>query len=330
MENKKIAEILLDWIEFTCLEDCEELKEEEKKKIEAWGFDFSKFKSMDKGLLGYKKRLWHDYTQILYHGNTGMRTHIILSGKGVRSYELHAPAEDLIRTLASEDVSFTRIDLALDIKDGSIRFTELLQYLNANNVVTRFKKYKYIVEKEINEDGQTVLGESVYFGSKASNIFIRIYDKAKQLEQSGEWIRIEICYKADHANALALYIAHQLTDRTGELKTVGQLFAETLQNYLRFVEPSGADTNKRRWKTASFWQNIITSSERLKLSFKGIEIDPEKSEEWIRSQVAPTLAFLNQYWGGDMKKVEKIITGAEERIPEKYMRILAKKGVDTL
>lgn len=330
MVEEKIAEILLDWIEFTCLDDFEDFGDEEKKKIEAWGFDFQKFKSMDKGLLGYKKRLWHDYVQILYHGNIGMKTHIIMSGKGVRSYEQKNHAKELIKQLVTEDVSFTRIDLALDIKDGSIKFTELLKYLNENSVVTRFKKYKYIVEKEINEDGQSVLGESIYFGSKASNIFIRIYDKAKQLEQSGEWIRVEIVYKDDHANALALYIAHQMTDKNGELKEVGQLFAETLQNYLRFVEPSKTDRNKRRWKTAEFWKNIVNTSERLKLSFKGIEVDPKRSEEWIRSQVAPTLAFLNQLWGGDMKKVERIITGAEDRIPEKYTKILKDKGVDTV
>lgn len=314
--------ILLDWIEFTCLEDCEELTLENKKKIESWGFDLQKFKSLEKGLLGYKKRLWHNYTQILYHGNANMKTHIILSGKGVRSYELKKPAEDLIKMLTQDDVSFTRIDLAMDIKDGSIKFNELLQYLNKNYIVTRFKRYKYIVEKEINEFEQPVLGESIYFGSRASNIYVRIYDKAKQLEQSGDWIRIEICYKNDHANALALYLANELTK---DKKTAGQLFSETLSNYIRFVEPSGTDSNKRRWKTAPFWKHILTSSQRLKLSFKGVEVDPDKAEQWITFQVAPTLAFLNKYWGGDMERLEKIITGAEERMSEGHRRILAMK-----
>lgn len=312
-------ELLVDWIEFTCLGDCEELGTAEKEKIEAWGFDIEKFKPLDRGLLGYKKRLWSNYTQILYHGNAGMKTHIILSGKGVRAYEVNKPAEHLISMLTHEDVGFTRIDLALDIKDGSIEFTQLLKYLNNNHIVTRFKKYKYVVEKEINEDGQQVLGESVYFGSRSSNIFVRIYDKAKQMEIKGSWIRIEIVYKDDHANALALYIAQ------GE-KNIGELFSQTLNNYIRFVEKSN-DSNKRRWKTADFWEKILEDSKRLKLSFKGTEVDPKRTADWFKTRVAPSLAFLNLFWGGDMQKVERIITGAEEQMPEKYKKILREMGL---
>lgn len=312
-------ELLVDWLEFTCLYDIEELGQAEKEKIESWGFNLEKFEPLESGLMGYKKRMWGDFTQILYSGNTGMKTHIILSAKGVRAYEVNNKAENLINMLTHEDLSFTRIDLALDIKDNSIEFNQLLIYLNNNHIVTRFKKYKYIVEKEINEDGQQVLGESIYFGSRSSNIFVRIYDKAKQMQVEGSWIRIEIVYKDEHANALALYIAQ------GK-KNLGELFSKTLNNYIRFVEKSN-DSNKRRWKTAEFWARILEDSGRLKLSFKGAEVDPKKTADWFKTKVAPSLAFLNLYWGGDMQIVENIITGAEEKMPEKYKKILREMGL---
>lgn len=312
-------ELLVDWLEFTCLYDIEELGQAEKEKIESWGFNLEKFEPLESGLMGYKKRMWGDFTQILYSGNSGMKTHIILSAKGVRAYEVNNKAENLINMLTHEDISFTRIDLALDIKDNSIEFNQLLTYLNNNHIVTRFKKYKYIVEKEINEEGQQVLGESIYFGSRSSNIFIRTYDKAKQMQVEGSWIRIEIVYKDEHANALALYIAQ------GK-KNLGELFSKTLNNYIRFVEKSN-DSNKRRWKTAEFWARILEDSGRLKLSFKGAEVDPKKTADWFKTKVAPSLAFLNLYWGGDMQIVENIITGAEEKMPEKYKKILREMGL---
>lgn len=312
-------ELLVDWVEFTCFGDCEELGAEERKKIEEWGFNLENFEQLETGLMGYKKRLWKDYTQILFSGNTGMKVHIILSAKGVRAYEVNNKAEKLINMLTHEDLSFTRIDLALDIKDNSIEFKQLLEYLNNNHVVTRFKKYKYVVEKQIEEDGQQVLGETIYFGSRSSNIFIRIYDKAKQMQVEGSWIRIEIVYKDDHANALALYIAQ------GE-KNLGELFSQTLNNYIRFVEKSN-DSNKRRWKTAVFWERILEDSSRLKLSFKGAEVDPKKTADWFRTKVAPSLAFLNLYWGGDMQIVESVITGAEEKMSGKYKKILREMGL---
>ena len=316
MNNK---ELLVDWLEFTCFQDCEELGPEERKKLEEWGFNLEKFEYLESGLMGYKKRMWGDYTQILLAGNTGMKTHIILSAKGVRAYEVNNKAENLINMLTHEDLSFTRIDLALDIKDNSIEFKQLLEYLNNNHVVTRFKKYKYVVEKQIGEDEQQILGETIYFGSRSSNIFVRIYDKAKQMKEEGNWIRIEIVYKEDHANALALYIAQ------GK-QNLGVLFSKTLNNYIRFVEKSN-DSNKRRWKTADFWARILEDSGRLKLSFKGEEVDPKKTADWFKTKVAPSLAFLNLYWGGDMQIVESVITGAEEKMSEKYKKILREMGL---
>lgn len=312
-------DLLVDWLEFTCFQDCEELGSEEREKLESWGFDLEKFEHLESGLMGYKKRMWGNYTQILYAGNVGMRTHIVLSAKGVRAYEVNNKAENLINMLTHEDISFTRIDLALDIKDGSIEFKQLLEYLNNNQVVTRFKKYKYVVEKQIEEGGQQILGETVYFGSRSSNIFIRIYDKAKQMKEEGSWIRIEIVYKDEHANALALYIAQ------GK-ENLGVLFSKTLNNYIRFVEKSN-DSNKRRWKTADFWARILEDSGRLKLSFKGEEVDPRKTADWFKTKVAPSLAFLNLYWGGDMQTIENVITGAEEKMPEKYKKILREMGL---
>ncbi len=312
-------ELLIDWLEFTCFQDCEELGSEERKKLESWGFDLEKFENLESGLMGYKKRMWGNYTQILFAGNTGMKTHIILSAKGVRAYEVNNKAENLINMLTNEDLSFTRIDLALDIKDNSIEFKQLLEHLNNNHVVTRFKKYKYVVEKKIKEDGQQILGETIYFGSRSSNIFVRIYDKAKQMQVEGSWIRIEIVYKEDHANALALYIAQ------GK-QNLGVLFSKTLNNYIRFVEKSN-DSNKRRWKTADFWERILEDSGRLKLNFKGEEIDPKRTADWFKTKVAPSIAFLNLYWGGDMQIVESVITGAEEKMSEKYKKILREMGL---
>ena len=313
-------DLLVDWLEFTCFQDCEELGSEERKKLESWGFDLEKFEHLESGLMGYKKRMWGNYTQILYAGNAGMRTHVILSAKGVRAYEVNNKAENMINMLTHEDISFTRIDLALDIKDNSIEFKQILEYLNNNYIVTRFKKYKYVVEKQLAEDGQQTLGETIYFGSRNSSIFIRIYDKAKQMKQEeGNWIRIEIVYKDEHANALALYISQS----KGNL---GVLFSKTLNNYIRFVEKSN-DSNKRRWKTADFWARILEDSGRLKLSFKGEEVDPKKTADWFKTKVAPSLAFLNLYWGGDMQTIENVITGAEEKMSEKYKKILREMGL---
>ena len=49
-------ELLVDWLEFTCFQDCEELGSEERKKLEEWGFDLEKFEYLESGLM-----LWHEF-----------------------------------------------------------------------------------------------------------------------------------------------------------------------------------------------------------------------------------------------------------------------------
>lgn len=318
--TKEKNRIICDWLEYTALEDLEKL-DDEREKIKSWGINLKKFKTLDTGLFGYKNRLFFNGQSILYSGNYGMRVHFILSGKGVRYFEMTENTVKLIKTLVydEENVNFSRIDLAMDIKDESIDFATMLKYLKKNYIVTRFKQYKYIVEKEILEDGQETTGETIYFGSKNSDLYIRIYDKAKEKEDfEAKWIRIEIVYKRERANALALYLAE------GE-RDIGDIFSSTLNNYLRFVEPSKKDTNKRRWKMAYWWQQLLYSTSKLRLSLQGEEPDIEKLESWINKQVAPSLAVIKEYYAGDMQKIEEIIINGADRINPKYQKIINER-----
>lgn len=79
------------WI-YLLLQDCEELGSGRKKKLEEWGFDLENFEYLESGVDGLC--WWGEYTQILFAGNTGMKTHIILSAKGVRAYEVNNKAEN--------------------------------------------------------------------------------------------------------------------------------------------------------------------------------------------------------------------------------------------
>ncbi|WP_028830174.1 replication initiation factor domain-containing protein [Proteocatella sphenisci] len=314
--TKEKNEIICDWLEYTALTDVREI-DSEKEKIKSWGYDVKKMKALDTGLFGYKNRLFFNGQSILYNGNYGMRVHFIMSGKGVRYYESENDTVNLIKTLVyeEENVNFSRIDLAMDIKDESIDFETMLEYLYKNNIVTRFKQYKYIAEKEISEDSQITTGESIYFGSRTSDLYIRIYDKAKEQENfDANWIRIEIVYKRERANTLAIYLAENE-------KTVGHIFSATLNNYIRFVNPT-ADTNKRRWPMALWWKNILETSQSISLSMKPEEIDIDKLESWVNKQVAPSLAVIKEYYQGDMKKIEEIIINGTERINPKYQRFL--------
>lgn len=76
----------------------------------------------------------------------------------------------------------TRIDIAVDVR-GQSDAADIYGALLSKSAVTRAAKHSLMV-------GNT--GKTVYVGSRASERFLRVYDKAAQTETEGNWTRIEM------------------------------------------------------------------------------------------------------------------------------------------
>lgn len=311
-----MKEILLDWIEFTSFEGIAPEKNimEEKEILEdvqnVLKMDLSTFKKLDKSLYGYENRLFKDNINILYGAtNPNMRVHVSMTGKGVRAYEQEHSSIDMIkRVVNKEKHNFTRIDLACDIKNEGFSFDTLKMYIDTNSITTRFKRYRYMEQNEIHDDGIKNTGKTIYFGSNTSDIYIKFYDKGKEQGTGEDWIRCEITLKDERANAVALLINQNIR--------MGNIFFGILNNYLKFVEKTGKDTNKRRWKTAPFWEEFIEDVKPLKLTEKGEIGTLEDTRKWVCDQVAPSLAMLKAY---DSEQLERIVNEGYNRLTSKHL-----------
>ncbi len=87
----------------------------------------------------------------------------------------------------------TRIDLAADVR-GESDPEDLYAMLEDKFVITRAQKYTRLT-------GTT--GSTVYVGSRASEKFLRVYDKAAQTKTDGNWTRIELECKGGYAGYAA-------------------------------------------------------------------------------------------------------------------------------
>jgi hypothetical protein len=94
----------------------------------------------------------------------------------------------------------TRIDLAIDVKDNSLLMGDIEQMASEHN----WKGTAHSSTTIKSNDGK---GCTVYMGSRSSERFVRIYDKAAQLAQLGDWVRIEAEIKGDSARGVARAIA---------------------------------------------------------------------------------------------------------------------------
>ncbi len=220
------------------------------------------------GYYGYINRLVFGGISIHYGGQSTVL--LEMSGKGCRDFTTYGSGRfkelfDLVKD-NHEDYNITRLDIACDDKDGILPLDIMADDLLNKNFVGRIRNYNVIRGSK---------GCTLEIGSRSSNIFIRIYDKAMERGfEEMHWVRAEIQMRDEHAYGFISQINESESN-------VASLYCGIFNNYFRFVIPS-SDTNKRRWKTAEYWKNFIKEVERIKLlSHLGIEYNFSKLENYV-------------------------------------------------
>lgn len=153
----------------------------------AWGLDFEQWKAT-KPKSGYTHALLHPWGHsIFWHiDRKEMGVNIMFTGRACNElYENGIDVLALIASLSSRGFRFTRLDLALDVRDVEIDIVGLLDCEHTGSInndpvlITTGKKARG--------------GATLYCGSWKSDKFMRIYDKAKERKLEGVlWTRIEI------------------------------------------------------------------------------------------------------------------------------------------
>lgn len=104
--------------------------------------------------------------------------------------------------------SITRLDFATDIHYGEVTASDVKTLLERGYVSTSARKSSDIEERVIGSEGS---GMTVYIGSRASTLMLRVYDKGKKERSGYNWLRIELEAKKERAMILAREILkHEL------------------------------------------------------------------------------------------------------------------------
>lgn len=93
---------------------------------------------------------------------------------------------------------FTRIDFAVDVLDDNRASVESLVARIGRTVDLRGRSHSVIAS----DNGKGKIGTTLYIGSRSSEKFFRIYNKAAEQGIERDWVRIELEAKGDYANAL--------------------------------------------------------------------------------------------------------------------------------
>jgi len=181
-----------------------------------------------------------------------MGLHIQWAGAALDALEIN-PLE-LVRFLSSAGATFTRIDLANDCQNLNLKPEDATNEIREKRFICRCKKTPAWFDPSFG-------GWTQYLGTNASEIHLRIYDKAAELGIKGDFTRVELVVRGKRAQAAAQAIIR------------GVDFRALVAGYVQFPQ----------WKE---WGEIMVAD--------AVSIPAEKkitaTDQWLLGVCAKTLA----------------------------------------
>jgi hypothetical protein len=183
-----------------------------------------------------------------------MGTHIIWSGGSL--HDIPIPASGLVHYLSRHGFHFTRLDFAIDIRNWGIKPQHATRYIRKRKVICRAQKYP------VNYD-PIFGGYTQYVGTKASQLFIRIYDKAAQMGVKQDWTRVELVAKGRRAQTASFAVIR------------GEDYRALVMGFVRFP-------------TWTKW-NAIMGADTVTIPSEKVQSNTLK---WLLKQAAPALGQI--------------------------------------
>jgi len=206
-----------------------------------------------------------------------MGYHVIIAGSAIRNICEHMELDQktlLVRCLDA-GASITRIDLAKDLTDTDISLDKVYRDIETGKSIGSART----IAQVHSPNG----GNTVYIGSRQSEKFIRIYDKAAQTGNTDKkWFRYELELKGVVARSLCSYL--RSTERWDSAFDTIALHMVDLPNNVQ-------------------WKKFF-SSDFIPVGLPKIERTSDR-EMWIDSQVTP--AVVKHYMDNrDSKAIQKL------------------------
>ncbi len=231
-----------------------------------------------KPLYGYTHALENTLGARVMHSvqRKDMQPHVMYSGSTLNNYAKNGySAKAIIVHHATYGDICKRIDLALDVVDSDLDIKTLFRRIDSGKATTKVKTWNLIT-------GNT--GDTLYIGSRQSEQFIRIYDKAAQKGTDDNWKRIEIELKGSRAIEFARIVATESTEAT--IERTRQL----IKSIVDFDTP--------------IWRAIMGD---LAVGIGKAQQNEPDTVAWLLTQVAPAMGkYLQKTNDNDL--LEKFLT----------------------
>jgi len=236
------------------------------------------------------------------------KVHVDLSSQALgRALELNAELQDIglvLRHIQSMGGAFTRTDWALDDHCGRLSMDTIGRHVSTGRFTMRWRK---CTETRVIYGG---CGRMFQFGLRASDSYMRIYDKrAERLDKGkddpGRWIRVELELKRERAaESVRRYVSEGVPFIVG-----------LVRGLIEFKELGEGET-KTRWPICDWWGAFLDQSAKARLSLPEVDPTIERTWEWLWRQLPRSLARVIAAEGGDIGKLQFLLDEGYHKLTE--------------
>lgn len=259
---------------------------------------------LERGRMGYD-RGWQvpGGGLVLFHPNQrDMGVHVELNADTLGIMDNNPVA--LVAWVLVEQGKITRMDVAIDT--DRVTMQQVIDAQENGTLVSRAQNRRLVHGYHDNSN-------TLYIGAPSSRRLVRFYDKAKEqkLEDSSVvWTRCEVQLRAEQSQAAAIHICD------------GKSLADLVFSCVDFRD--NTDTNITRRERCPWWSEWVGAA--VKLSFapgKKLTETVEQVYEWVRKQVAPSLAFLDKFFERDPRWLFDMLDANQYRVSAHRLALLA-------
>lgn len=235
-------------------------------------------------------------------------------------YDFFRKIRGIVETGISLNVS--RLDLALDDKpddkeNGALDLDMIFDKAEKGEYISTART-KNTIREIVQYKGDNITGRTIYFGSRKSGSYIRIYDKAAEQGVTGHWIRVEFEFKQETAmrilNAMCI---------TGD--GFPSYFAEVANHYLRFIEID--DSNRSRCSISAFWAEFLGTFKKATLAVgKHKRQNVTKLLNYVLHSMSPSLYTLAQVFPTELLE-DWIFRSSTGRLKRKHYDMIENPDI---
>lgn len=251
---------------------------------------------------------------------------LVLSGQGCREYETFGNFDwiQLFTILRSFSADFRRIDIAIDDFGGHYSVSKIRECFRRGNAVTRMQEYDDRTKRKVSTGALTM--DSIHLGSMESRLSINFYDKKLERENKKganlevieeSWTRTELRCKREYANqAIDMILLHE--------HDLGKVAFGILSKNLRFISNYKV-VNKRKARVAKWWSNFIGKVDKLHFSLKAPDKTIERTKQWHKNSVAPSMAMLKKAFPTEdefYRYINELVEDGNERLNDVHENMI--------